>query len=205
LGYEAHWCSGKRKGYSGVATLSRTAPEAVERGFGIPRFDDEGRVLITTHRGVKILNIYFPNGQMRDERLKYKLDFYDATLDYCLALVKKGEKLVVCGDYNTAHREIDIARPKENETTSGFLPVERAWMDKWAAAGFVDTFRRVRGDVKDEYSWWSFRSASRERNVGWRIDYHFVSENLAKAVKDAGIHQNVMGSDHCPVSLVLEL
>lgn len=198
-GYKAYYNSAEKKGYSGVATLCRKDPASAKRGFGIRKFDSEGRVLITDHKKFTLLNIYFPNGQKNDERLQYKLDFYDATLKFCNKLVKAGKKLVVCGDYNTAHTEIDIARPKENEKISGFLPIERAWLDTWVKAGFVDSFRLIHPDKKDEYSWWSYRSAARARNIGWRIDYHFVSQKLKSQVLDAGIDQKVMGSDHCPL------
>lgn len=198
-GYTAHYNSAEKKGYSGVATLCRKNPASVQRGFGIRKFDFEGRVLITDHKKFLLLNVYFPNGQKNDERLQYKLDFYAATLKFCNKLVKAGKNLVICGDYNTAHKEIDIARPKENEKISGFLPIERAWLDTWVKAGFVDSFRLKYPDKKDEYSWWSYRSAARARNVGWRIDYHFVSQKLKSRVMDAGMDQKIMGSDHCPL------
>lgn len=132
------------------------------------------------------------------------MDFYDAFLDYADALVKKGKKLVICGDVNTAHREIDLARPKENEKISGFLPIEREWMDKFISHGFVDTFRMF-NDQPEQYTWWDMQSRARERNVGWRIDYFFVSENLKKNVKDAFIMPEIMGSDHCPAGIEISL
>ena len=151
-----------------------------------------------------LYNIYYPNGQRGDERLQYKMDFYDAFLAHADKLKKKGKNLVICGDVNTAHKPIDLARPKENEGTSGFLPIERAWMDKLISHGYIDTFRHIHPDAVDEYSWWNMRSRARERNVGWRIDYFFVSESLEKNIVDASIEQEVEGSDHCPVTLVLK-
>lgn len=202
-GYEVFWNSAQRKGYSGVAIFCKEKPTSTAKGFGIERFDCEGRVMQTDFPGFSLLNIYFPNGQSNPERLKYKLDFYNATMDYCKKLVKKGKKLIVCGDYNTAHTKIDLARPKANEGTSGFLPIERAWLDSWVKAGFVDVFRKFHPEP-ERYSWWSFRTGARERNVGWRIDYHFVSENLLPAVTGADILDDVMGSDHCPISIDLD-
>ncbi len=202
-GYESHWNPAQRPGYSGVATLTRQKPLAVKKGLGVMRFDVEGRVLETEFDDFTLLNIYFPNGGMSPERLRFKLDFYDQALKYFLALRKKGKKLVICGDYNTAHQPIDLKNPKENENTSGFLPVERAWLDKFIASGFVDTFR-VFNQSPDQYSWWDMRTRARERNAGWRIDYHFVSEDLKARLGGAFISPEVTGSDHCPVGLLLK-
>jgi exodeoxyribonuclease-3 len=149
------------------------------------------------------MNIYFPNGKKNEERLAYKMRFYDVFLDFADRLVEEGKKLVVCGDVNTAHEEIDLARPKANETVSGFLPEERAWIDKFTSHGYVDTFRKFHPEP-NQYSWWDFKTGARSRNVGWRIDYFFVSDNLVPAVKDAFIMPEVMGSDHCPVGIILE-
>jgi exodeoxyribonuclease-3 len=202
-GYHCYLSCAERKGYSGVLTYSKREPEQVEYGFGIPHFDVEGRIIITKFPNFSLLNIYFPNGKRDQERLDYKMAFYDATLDLCNDLRDRGEKLVISGDYNTAHKEIDLANPKENETISGFLPIERAWIDKFVANGYVDTFRLFHSEP-DQYSWWTYRFKARERNIGWRIDYHFISEDLVPAVKDAFIMQDIMGSDHCPVGLELE-
>ena len=202
-GYETLWCSGIRKGYSGVATFVKGGAPSPDLGFGLdPRLDCEGRILITRHHGFTLLNIYFPNGQKDDERLRYKLDFYDATLDFCERLRKKGEELVICGDFNTAHNEIDLARPKDNVNVSGFLRIERDWMDKFEAHGYVDTFRALHPQEVC-YSWWSVRTAARERNVGWRLDYFYVTSGLMPRVKRAEILTGVTGSDHCPVLLDL--
>jgi exodeoxyribonuclease-3 len=149
------------------------------------------------------MNIYFPNGKASQERLEYKMDFYEAFLDYANTLKAEGKKLVICGDVNTAHKEIDLARPKQNEMISGFLPEERAWMDKFIAAGYIDTFRMFNSEGGN-YTWWSMRTDSRKRNVGWRLDYFFVSENLQDNVKSSSIYSDIMGSDHCPIGLELE-
>lgn len=204
-GYKSYFSSSiVKKGYSGVAIYSKHEPVKVEHGFGIPKFDNEGRIIIADYKAFILINIYYPNGKASAERLQYKMDFYDAFLDYADALVKKGKKLVICGDVNTAHREIDLARPKENEKISGFLPIEREWMDKFISHGFVDTFRMF-NDQPEQYTWWDMQSRARERNVGWRIDYFFVSENLKKNVKDAFIMPEIMGSDHCPAGIEISL
>jgi exodeoxyribonuclease-3 len=176
----------------------------VQRGFGIERFDSEGRSIIADYGDFILCNIYFPNGQMSPERLAYKLDFYESFLDYADRLQKSGRGVIVCGDVNTAHREIDLARPKENAKTSGFLPQERAWIDKLLSHGFVDTFR-IFNTEPAQYTWWDLKSRARERNVGWRIDYFFVSAALQDRVRAAIILPQVMGSDHCPVGLEISL
>ncbi len=203
-GYDFQLNAAERPGYSGTATFSKEKPLSVKRGFGVGRFDSEGRVLETEYPEFTLLNIYFPNGKSGDERLKYKMDFYEEALRYFLKLRKKGKKLVICGDVNTAHKPIDLARPKPNEKISGFLPVEREWMDKFVAKGFVDTFR-VFNQQPDQYTWWDVISKARERNVGWRIDYHFISEDLKPCLDDAFIMPEVMGSDHCPVGITLKI
>ncbi len=206
-GWHSAFAQAERKGYSGVATFSRDIPEKVQIGYGDPQWDSEGRIAITEHAGGKLLlaNIYFPNGKRDKARLDYKLAFYEKTQQVFTELAAKGKHVIVCGDVNTAHREIDLARPKENETTSGFLPVERAWIDRWIQAGFVDIFREKNPDLRDAYTWWDMITRARERNVGWRIDYHFISRSLVDAVVNAGIHPEVMGSDHCPISLEIDV
>jgi exodeoxyribonuclease III len=201
-GYEAYYSSHEKSGYSGVAEFTRPKPKNVKSGFGIARFDNEGRILISDYGKFILFNIYFPNGKASAQRLRYKMDFYDEFLEYVDALRKKGAKIVVCGDFNTAHTEKDLARPKENSKVSGFLPEERAWMDKLVEHGYLDTFRMFNQEA-DNYSWWSVRSGARARNVGWRIDYFFVSDNLRKNVKSACIRSDIMGSDHCPVGIDL--
>jgi exodeoxyribonuclease-3 len=202
-GYYNYFVSAERNGYSGVGTLSKKKPLNVETGMGIEKFDREGRFLRIDYGDFILMNIYFPNGKASRERLDYKMDFYNTFFDYANSLKAEGKKLVICGDMNTAHKEIDLARPKENETISGFLPEERAWMDKFLAAGYIDTFRMFNSNAGN-YSWWSMRTRARERNVGWRLDYFFVSENLRDNVKAAPIYPEIPGSDHCPVGLELE-
>lgn len=204
-GYHCYWNAARsKKGYSGTACYSRIEPLAVQRGLPDPRYQGEGRVVRLEFEDFHFFNIYFPNGQMSQERLDFKMGFYDAFLDYAQEL-RRDKPIVVCGDFNTAHREIDLKNPKANENTSGFLPMERAWLDRFISHGYVDTFRHCQGDVADAYSWWTYRFGARSRNVGWRIDYFFVSEELTKAVRDAWIEADVLGSDHCPVGLSLEL
>ncbi|EPY2273090.1 exodeoxyribonuclease III [Clostridium sporogenes] len=202
-GYYSYFSFAHKKGYSGVATYTKEEPISVKYGIGIERFDSEGRILITEFKDFILLNIYFPNGQRDEERLQYKLDFYEALFNYCDELVEEGKKLVICGDYNTAHNEIDLKNPKANEKASGFLRIERDWLDKIIERGYTDTFRNMNPD-KIKYSWWSYRFKARERNAGWRIDYHFVSNNLLDRVENTEILNEVYGSDHCPVMLELK-
>ncbi len=199
-GYHATWNSAERKGYSGVAVFSKKKPKVVHLGMGIERFDVEGRYIRLEFAGFDLLNIYFPNGTSGPERLQYKLDFYDAFLEHCEALRAVGKKLVICGDLNTAHKPIDLRNPKANEKNSGFLPVERAWVDKFVEHGYVDTFREF-NTQPDQYSWWTYRADARARNIGWRLDYFFVTKDLLKKIKSSFITPEVMGSDHCPVGI----
>ena len=204
-GYSSFYSSSVvKKGYSGVAIYTKMIPNKIEYGFGIPRFDDEGRIIIAYYSKFTLINIYYPNGKASEERLKYKMDFYDAFLEFADNLVSNGHRLIICGDVNTAHKEIDLAKPNENENTSGFLQIERDWMDKFISHGYVDTFRMF-NDQPDNYTWWDMQTRARERNVGWRIDYFFVSENLKQNVKNAFILPDVMGSDHCPVGLEIQI
>ena len=199
-GYYSYFSFAEKKGYSGVATYTKEAAISVSHGIGIEKFDREGRIVITEFKEFTLLNIYFPNGQMSEERLNYKMEFYDAILEYCNNEVKKGKKLLICGDYNTAHTPMDIKNAKANEKTSGFLPMEREWIDKFIGNGYIDTFRYINPE-EIKYSWWSYRFKARERNTGWRIDYHFVSNNLLDKVIGAGILNEVFGSDHCPITI----
>jgi len=204
-GYKSYFSSSAvKKGYSGVAIYTKQEPVKVENGFGIPKFDDEGRIIIADYKDFTLLNIYYPNGKMNQERLQYKMDFYDAFLNYANKLIAKRKKLVICGDVNTAHKEIDLARPKENSKVSGFLPIERECLDKFISNGYHDTFRMFNNEP-DNYTWWDQLTRARDRNVGWRIDYFFVSDNFQKNVKDAFIMPDVMGSDHCPVGIDIKL
>ena len=202
-GYHTYWNYPERKGYSGVATFTRKEPLLVQYDLGKTGINVEGRVLRTEYPGFILFNIYFPNGSKDEIRLKYKMDFYDAFLKLADSLQAKGKKLVICGDYNTAHEEIDLARPKENKKFSGFLPMERAWLDKYISHGYVDTFRHFNKEP-NQYSYWDMKSGARARNVGWRLDYFFVSENLLPSVEKAFILPEVLGSDHCPVGIILK-
>ncbi len=194
-----NWSKGK-KGYSGTACLIKIPPQAHSFGLEDPRYRGEGRVIHLEYPDFHLFNIYFPNGQKDEERLAYKMGFYDAFLAQADALRAAGKPVVVGGDFNTAHTELDIKNAKANEKTSGFLPMERAWIDKFIAHGYVDSFRLFEPGP-DHYSWWSFRANARAKNVGWRIDYFFVSEELRGRVKAAWIAPEVMGSDHCPIGV----
>jgi exodeoxyribonuclease-3 len=203
-GYHTFWNPAERKGYSGVATFSKNKPVSIKKGFGREEFDSEGRILITTFPSFTLFNIYFPNGKKNKERLQYKLDFYDEFLSYADNLREQKQHIIVCGDFNTAHREIDLSRPKENEHVSGFLAIERAWIDTFIDHGYVDTFRLFNTEP-NQYSWWDLKTGARARNVGWRIDYFFVNKEFLPKVKNAFIFQQVTGSDHCPVGLEINI
>ena len=202
-GYTSFWHSAVRPGYSGVATLARLVPDETHVGLGIPLFDDEGRVLHHRFANVHLFNVYFPNGQRGLDRVGFKLDFYKQFLEITQALQAAGEEVIICGDFNTAHTEIDLANPKENVTTSGFLPEERVWIDYYLASGLIDPYRYLYPD-RIQYTWWTYRFGARQRNIGWRIDYFMVSKNLIDRVKDVTIHNEVDGSDHCPVTMEFE-
>jgi exodeoxyribonuclease-3 len=202
--YHQYWSHALRKGYSGTALFSKQQPLTFETAFGVEEFDTEGRINIAEYEHFFLFNIYFPNGAMSDDRLDYKLRFYDKALDIMEQKRKSGKAVLVAGDYNTAHKEIDLARPKENENISGFLPIERQWLDKLVERGWVDTFRHFDSSA-DQYSWWSYRAGARPRNVGWRIDYFFIDKEHLNMISKAGIRQDVMGSDHCPVYVELIL
>jgi exodeoxyribonuclease-3 len=202
-GYMTYWNYPEKKGYAGVALYTRDKPQDVKYDLGKSILDTEGRVITAVYRDFTLMNIYFPNGGAGNKRVPYKLDFYDVFLNYADTLVKAGTKLIICGDLNTAHKEIDLARPKENVKNTGFLPEERAWMDKFVAHGYVDTFRHFHKEP-EQYTYWDLKSGARARNVGWRIDYFFVSENLLPSVTDSFIMPDVMGSDHCPIGITLK-
>lgn len=205
-GYRSYFFSAQRPGYSGVAVYSKLEPEEVSFGIGEPRFDEEGRVLVLDYSNFRLLNAYFPNGGGSEERLAYKMDFCEYILEYARAY--RGENpqrpLIVCGDVNTAHKEIDLARPKENSTRSGFLDIERAWIDRFLAVGFLDTFR-VFNQQPEAYTWWDMKTRARNRNVGWRIDYFLADQALESRLKKAEILPDILGSDHCPITLDLAL
>jgi len=203
--YLSYWSASQgKKGYSGVVTYSREAPLKQSEELPDEDFQGEGRLVHLETPAFHFLNIYFPNGQKDETRLKYKMAYYDCFLEHAQKL-RKSKPIVVCGDFNTAHKPIDLARPKENEGTSGFLPIEREWLDKFIAAGYIDSYRLVNGPDEVGYTWWSMRTGARSRNVGWRIDYFFVSAELKDAVKKAWIEADVQGSDHCPIGLELAL
>ena len=204
-GYHTYWSPLRRSGYGGVATFSRQEPLSWRVGMGIPDFDDEDRVLITEHPSFTLYNVYFPNGKSSPARLAYKLAFYEAFQQHVDAEARNGSCLIVCGDLNTAHQDIDIAHPQAHRHESGFLPEERAWLDRFIAHGWIDTFRHLYPDQLGAYTWWDPRSHARERNVGWRIDYGFVPEPCLGQVTDAGISPEVPGSDHCPIWLDVQL
>jgi exodeoxyribonuclease-3 len=202
-GYYSAWASAKKRGYSGVAMYSKTEPQDV-RFMNKAEFDDEGRTLVADFNDFTLIAAYFPNSQDAGARLDYKLAFCDAMLRLCNSLVKKGRHILLCGDYNIAHTPIDLARPKANEGNAGYLPEERAWMDKFTKAGYVDTFRHFHPGETGCYTWWAYWGNARERNVGWRIDYHCVDSAFLHRVKSSIIRPEVEGSDHCPVEIVLE-
>lgn len=204
LGYYSEWVSAKQAGYSGVATFSKTKALKAQKELGGGRHDDEGRLILTEFPEFVLVNVYIPNGGRGDHRVEYKLNYYDEMLDVLEALRKAGKNIVICGDFNTAHTEIDLAHPHENEGVSGFLPVERAWVSKFIAAGYVDTFRHFHPETPHKYTWWSYRTAARTRNIGWRIDYFFVNKEFLPHVKNAFIMDSVEGSDHCPIGLEID-
>ena len=203
-GYHAYFAEAYKKGYSGVAIYTKQKPLSIKKGIGIEEFDREGRILIAEYPEFTLFNIYYPNGKAREERLKYKMDFYEAFQKYVVKLKKQGKKIIICGDVNTAHKEIDLARPKPNSKVSGFLPEERAWMDRFLAEGFIDTLRMFNTNA-EVYTWWDMMTRARDRNVGWRIDYFFISENLRENITNAFTLPDVMGSDHCPVGIEVEV
>jgi exodeoxyribonuclease III len=198
--YRSYWSHADRKGYSGTALFSRIEPVSVSLEFGHPDFEGEGRVVRADFPKTTFYNVYFPNGQMNETRLQYKLRFYDRFLEQILVLRDQGRHVVICGDFNTAHKPIDLKNPKANENTSGFLPIERQWLDKLVEHGFVDTFRAF-DDRPGQYSWWSYLGKARDRNTGWRIDYFFADKAFMPHVKRAFIRQDIFGSDHCPVGI----
>lgn len=209
-GYEAVWHEGTRPGYAGTATFAKEKPVDTMTAFEgkYACFHEHGRVVETQFQAFRLLNIYFPNGQTNaagEEKLTYKLEFYDHLLEYLEPFRKAGEKIILCGDFNICHREIDIARPKANANSIGFTPVERAKIDEVCGKGYVDVFRHLHPQTKDAYTWWSYRAGARPRNVGWRIDYFFVTPNVLPHIKSIKHQTDVMGSDHCPVELQLDI
>ncbi len=196
--------SATKKGYSGTMTWSTLQSDYNSTCLDIDT-TAEGRIVETHYGDIVLFNVYFPNGQKDEERLAHKMKFYDDFLNYCEVLREDGKSIIICGDVNTAHTEIDLSNPKANSKKSGFLPIEREWMDKLVECGYIDTFRYVNGEETQRYSWWSYRSAARERNIGWRIDYFFISEDLAESLEDAFILDEIIGSDHCPVGIRISI
>lgn len=203
-GYHSYWAwSSVKKGYSGVALYSRIAPREVQIGLGIAEYDQEGRTIIADYGDFVLIGAYFPNGARDHSRVPFKMTYKAAFLDYTERLRAEGRPVIFCGDVNTAHRPIDLARPDENQNTTGFLPEERAWIDEVVASGYVDIFRELHPDEPDHYTYWNYWGNARPRNIGWRIDYFFITPDLRPRVAAAEIHPNVPGSDHCPISLTL--
>jgi len=210
-GYHSYFSYSKnKKGYSGVAIYSKKIPEKIEYGIGIKKFDDEGRIVIAYYSTSKagkyfiLINCYFPNGGGGEERLNYKLEFYDAFLKFINEKKKDGHQIIFTGDVNTAHEEIDLARPKENSDSTGFLPIEREWLDEVVNNGWVDIFRNFYPTKKDVYTYWDMKTRARDRNVGWRIDYFFINNSFIKDVKSFKTLSDYYGSDHCPIMIEIK-
>ncbi len=195
--------SRSKKGYSGTAIYTKEEPLSLVNGLGEEIFDQEGRIQLAEYKDFYLYNIYYPNGQRDLGRLQYKLDFYDYFLKHATEMMAEGKSIIVCGDVNTAHFAIDLARPKENEKNTGFLPEERAWLDRFVESGLIDTFR-VFNHEAEHYTWWDYKTKARERNVGWRIDYFYISPDLRSRLIDAEILSEYYGSDHCPISILLK-
>ncbi|KKU70617.1 MAG: Exodeoxyribonuclease III [Parcubacteria group bacterium GW2011_GWA2_47_21] len=194
-----------KKGYSGVAVFSKIEAEEVLCGLGVKALDQEGRFLGLRFKNFWLFNVYFPNGGGGPERLEFKLKYYSAFLKFVEKIGKTGLPIVFCGDVNTAHKEIDLARPNENKDNTGFLPIERAWIDKVIAKGFIDAFRYFYPNATGKYTYWDMKTFARDRNVGWRIDYFFVSLELLPRLRKAEIFEDILGSDHCPISLEVDI
>jgi exodeoxyribonuclease-3 len=201
--YYGYWNPALRPGYSGVVSFCRQRPDYYSITFGEERFDVEGRSIRTDYDNLVLFNLYVPNGQRDHGRLAYKLDFYARLLAICDELHRKGRQVILFGDMNTAHQPIDLRNPKQNEKTSGFLPEERAWIDKFLEHEFVDIYRQLYPD-RIQYTWWTYRMNARSRNIGWRLDYFLISRGLINQVQDVLIHENIQGSDHCPIGLELK-
>jgi len=203
MGYTCVWNPAERPGYSGTGTLFKNQPATSSFGMGIQRFDCEGRIIQSSFPDFELFNIYFPNGGQECERVPYKLDFYENLLNYCKTLMGTGKEIILTGDFNTAHKEIDLKNPKANQKNTGFLPEEREWVDKYLSEGFHDIFRILYPDLV-KYTWWTYRFNARMHDVGWRIDYFLITKKLIKRVKEVVTHSEILGSDHCPLTLIIE-
>ncbi len=204
-GYYTYWAwSTVKKGYSGVALYSKIEPNRVQIGLGIEEFDREGRTIIATYDDFTFITAYFPNGSRDHSRVPFKMAYKAAFLDFVDQLRAKGEPVIFCGDVNTAHTPVDLARPDENQNTTGFLPEERAWIDRVVERGYLDIWRTLYPDATGQYTYWTYWGNARPRNIGWRIDYFFITPDLRDRVHDAALHMDVEGSDHCPISLTLK-
>ena len=203
-GYHTYWAWAEKKGYSGAALYSKIEPKSVQIGLGIDEYDREGRTIVAEYDQFVLIGAYFPNGSRDLSRVPFKMAYKRDFLAYCNDLLAQGKQVIFCGDVNTAHQEIDLARPKQNQKSTGFLPEERVWLDEVVGQGYIDTFRHFYPDQTEAYSWWSYIGGARNRNVGWRLDYFFTSAGLRPSLVDAAIHADVLGSDHCPVSVTLD-
>ncbi len=204
-GYHTYWNSGERKGYAGVSIFTKEEPIKVERGIGVEKFDEEGRFLILEYEKFWLVNAYFPHSQRELNRLKFKLEFNDAFLRFAENLTKTTTKMVIItGDFNVAHKEIDLKNPKQNEHNAGFTIEERRWVDEFLSKGYVDTFREFEKGP-GHYTWWSYRFNARKRNIGWRVDYFFVPIQFLKNIKNSYILKDVLGSDHCPIGVEVKI
>lgn len=203
IGYEYAINPAERPGYSGTANIYLKKPQNIKYGFDNPKFDVEGRVIQFSYPEFELFNIYFPNGGQENKRVPYKLEFYEHLLNYCIELRNNNKEIILTGDFNTAHNEIDLKNPNSNKKNTGFLPIEREWIDKFLENGFIDAFRNLFPD-EEVYTWWTYRFGARARNIGWRLDYYLVTEEIYKHTKDMIIHTDVMGSDHCPVTILLD-
>ena len=202
IGYEAVFNPAERPGYSGTATFIKSDPPEVIKGLGKDIFDNEGRVIRTSFQDFELFNIYFPNGGRDNNRVPYKLDFYAYLLDICDKMQQEGKDIIITGDFNTAHKEIDLKNPKANEKNTGFLPEERVWIDRYLEHGFIDAYRSLYPE-EESYTWWTYRFGARQKNIGWRLDYFLVTKRIMERTKDVIIHSEIMGSDHCPVTIIL--
>ncbi|MGQ9006069.1 exodeoxyribonuclease III [Bacillus subtilis] len=203
-GYHVYWNYAVKKGYSGTAVFSKQEPLHVIYGIGVEEHDQEGRVITLEFENVYVMTVYTPNSRRGLERIDYRMQWEEALLSYILELGQK-KPVILCGDLNVAHQEIDLKNPKANRNNAGFSDQEREAFTRFLEAGFVDSFRHVYPDLEGAYSWWSYRAGARDRNIGWRIDYFVVSESLKEQIEDASISADVMGSDHCPVELIINI